>query len=143
MEERKSAAPAPASARMSRQRRTDTEPEVHLRRQLFAAGLRYRTHVPVPGNPRRKIDVAFPRARVAVFVDGCYWHACPLHASWPKQNAGWWRDKLNRNVARDRETDALLTAAGWAVVRVWEHEDPESAAGAIASLVRQRVSFAD
>jgi DNA mismatch endonuclease (patch repair protein) len=77
----------------------------------------------------------FVRARIAVFVDGCFWHGCPLHASWPKSNAEWWRSKIEANRARDRDTDARLTSAGWTVVRVWEHEDPVRAAANIAELV--------
>src|SRR4051794_11304330 len=105
-----------ASSRMRRQKRIDTEPELGLRRALHARGLRYRVGVPVPGRPRRSMDIAFTRLRVAVFVDGCFWHACPDHATWPRRNGSWWRDKLEANVRRDRDTDAALEAAGWIVV---------------------------
>lgn len=125
--------------RMQRQRRRDTAAEVALRRSLHALGLRYRLHIPVPGNARRSIDIAFTRSRVAVFVDGCFWHACPEHATWPKDNEAPWRRKLEANVARDRDTDALLHAAGWSVIRVWEHENVEAAAQTIARRVRERV----
>lgn len=80
----------------------------------------------------------FTRARVAVFVDGCFWHRCPEHGTWPAANAAWWRAKLERNVARDSETDSLLGHDGWAVIRIWEHEDPLIAAGRIADVVRER-----
>lgn len=73
-----------------------------------------------------------------MFVDGCFWHCCPTHQTWPKTNTDWWADKLRRNVTRDRETDDQLGAAGWAVIRVWEHEDPGSAADRIESVVRER-----
>ena len=122
---------------MQRQRRSDTKPEVLIRRHLHAAGLRYRVDVaPLPGM-RRRADIVFPRARLAVFVDGCFWHVCPLHATWPARNAEWWRDKLLANEARDRDTDAALAAAGWRVVRVWEHEDPFLAAERIRSEVQR------
>lgn len=119
---------ARTSARMSRQRRRDTAPEVALRRELHRRGLRfYVDRAPLPG-VRRRADLVFPRRRVAVYVDGCFWHRCPLHATDPKNNARWWADKLARNVERDRDTDSRLAAAGWTVVRVWEHEDPMTAA---------------
>lgn len=121
---------------MSDQRRTGTSPELALRRALFAAGARYRVEYPVPGAPRRTIDIAFPGHKLAVFVDGCFWHGCPEHAAAPKHNADWWREKLQRNVERDRDTDRILVAAGWTVVRVWEHEESIAAAAWIISLVR-------
>lgn len=128
---------------MSRQHTRDTSPEVMLRRILHSDGLRYRVGFRVPGRPRRTIDIAFPRMRLAVFVDGCFWHACPEHASWPKSNAPWWRDKLARNVARDRDTDAVLELAGWQVLRVWEHEDPRSAADIVAKAIVSRRADAE
>ena len=119
---------AATSARMSRQRRTGTKPELALRRELHRRGLRYFVdRAPLAGQ-RRRADVVFPRLRVAVYVDGCFWHRCPEHATDPTNNAQWWAAKLAGNVTRDRATDAELTAAGWHVVRVWEHEDPAAAA---------------
>jgi DNA mismatch endonuclease (patch repair protein) len=119
---------AATSARMARQRRTGTDPELALRRELHRRGLRYFVdRAPIRGQ-RRRADLVFPRRRVAVYVDGCFWHRCPQHATDPKNNAEWWAVKLAGNVARDRATDAALVAAGWRVVRVWEHEDPVSAA---------------
>lgn len=126
-------------ARMSRQRSRDTDPERALRSSLHRRGLRYRLHRrPVPGL-RRQADIVFGPARVAVFVDGCFWHCCPDHATSPKANGAWWATKLAANVARDRDTDERLNAAGWTVVRVWEHEDPTAAAARIAELVRSRI----
>lgn len=87
---------------------------------------------PIRGQ-RRRADVVFPRLRVAVYVDGCFWHSCPQHATYPKNNAEWWADKLAANVARDRATDDALAAAGWQVIRIWEHEDPVAAAGRVAA----------
>ncbi|CAM2980442.1 very short patch repair endonuclease [Skermania piniformis] len=119
---------AATSARMSRQQRRDTAPELALRRELHRRGLRYFVdRAPLPGL-RRRADVVFPRLRVAVYVDGCFWHRCPVHATDPKRNAAWWAEKLAANVARDRETDAALAEAGWQVVRLWEHEAAETAA---------------
>ena len=115
----------------------DTPGEAALRKALHRRGLRYRVDfAPIHGS-RRRPDIVFTRAKVAVFVDGCFWHSCPTHGSKPKHNALWWSKKLARTVARDRETDEMLGNQGWTVVRVWEHEEPEVAASAIALLVRQ------
>ncbi|MFK4064885.1 very short patch repair endonuclease [Streptomyces sp. NPDC029674] len=116
---------------MSRQVSRDTAPEVAVRRLLHASGLRYRLNVPVPGMPRRTIDIAFGKAKIAVFMDGCFWHGCPEHATSPKANAEWWRAKLDKNMTRDRETSRHLETAGWTVLRFWEHERPEAVAEAI------------
>jgi DNA mismatch endonuclease (patch repair protein) len=88
---------------------------------------------------RREADICFPRARVAVFVDGCFWHCCPQHGTLPKANADWWREKLAANKTRDRDTDARLEAAGWLPIRVWEHEQSEVAAARISKVVRRRI----
>lgn len=127
------------TARMSRQRRRDTAPEIALRRELHHRGLRFRVDHPLPGMPRRRGDVVFTRARLAVFVDGCFWHDCPLHGTRPTSRAQWWVEKLKRNVARDRDTDARLVAVGWSVLRFWEHEDPEEAADEIHRTYRHLV----
>ncbi|KLN68845.1 MULTISPECIES: very short patch repair endonuclease [unclassified Rhodococcus (in: high G+C Gram-positive bacteria)] len=116
------------SARMSAQRRRDTKPEIALRRELHRRGLRYFVdRAPIKG-VRRRADLVFPRRNVAVFVDGCFWHSCPQHATFPKNNAQWWTEKLAANVVRDRDTDARLAEQGWTVIRIWEHEDPLVAA---------------
>jgi DNA mismatch endonuclease, patch repair protein len=123
---------------MSRQRRRDTQPELALRSELHRRGMRFRVHRrPLPA-VRREADVVFPSARVAVFVDGCFWHGCPKHRTWPQRNSPFWASKIEGNVRRDSETDALLAEAGWAAVRVWEHERPERAAARIARLVASR-----
>lgn len=117
-------------------RRRDTAAELALRRALHALGLRYRVDAALPAT-RRRADVAFRRARVAVFVDGCFWHGCPEHGTWPKANAEWWRTKIETNIQRDRDTDFRLRAAGWTVLRFWEHADPVAAARDIAAAVEE------
>jgi DNA mismatch endonuclease, patch repair protein len=120
---------------MRRMGRRNTAPELALRRELTRLGLRYRLHRPdLPGRP----DICFGPARVAVFVDGCFWHSCPDHGVLPKANRDWWAVKLARNEERDRQKDQALAAAGWLAVHVWEHEDPVPAARAIHATVRQR-----
>lgn len=115
----------------------DNAMERSLRSALRLRGLRFRLHVPVP-QTRRTIDIAFARARVAVFVDGCFWHGCPLHGTAPKKNAAWWREKLAANQQRDMDTVERLTKLEWAVIRIWEHEDIDAAASQIEEQVRAR-----
>jgi DNA mismatch endonuclease (patch repair protein) len=117
----------------------DTPGELALRSALRALGLRYRVDVTLPGT-RRRPDVAFLRAKVAVFVDGCFWHGCPTHGTWPKANAAWWREKIEGNRRRDRDTDRRLKRAGWVVLRFWEHDEATAAAQAVASTLRLRVN---
>jgi DNA mismatch endonuclease (patch repair protein) len=113
---------------MQRQGQRDTKPELALRRELHRRGRRFFVdRAPLKGL-RRRADLVFPRRRVAVYVDGCFWHSCPAHGTRPRNNAEWWAAKLAGNVARDRDTDTRLREAGWAVVRVWEHEEPGAAA---------------
>jgi DNA mismatch endonuclease, patch repair protein len=121
---------------MQTQARRDTRPELALRRALHARGLRYRLDVAIVPGTRRRVDIAFSTNKVAVFVDGCFWHRCPTHATSPVENADWWAVKLDGNVTRDRDTDARLGSAGWTVLRVWEHEDMAAAAERIATTVR-------
>lgn len=119
-------------------RSSNTGPERALRRLLHASGLRYRVAKRPLKGVRRTADIVFTRSKVAVFVDGCFWHSCPLHSTVPKTNVEYWRPKLQRNVQRDRETDQLLENAGWISVRVWEHEDPQTAAKRVADIVDAR-----
>lgn len=123
--------------RMQAARQKDTAPEVALRRELHRRGLRYRVDVRLPELPRRRMDIVFARARVVVLVDGCYWHGCPVHGTKAKANAEFWSQKIAGNQARDRDTDTRLTAAGWTVLRVWEHEDVAAAARRIESVVHR------
>nr|VFJ66882.1 MAG: T/G mismatch-specific endonuclease [Candidatus Kentron sp. DK] len=103
---------------MSRVRGRNTKPEVLLRRVLWAQGARYRLHAKLPGRP----DLVFRGKRLAVFVDGCFWHGCPIHGEIPASNRAFWEKKLGDNVVRDRRTDAILAEMGWRVFRVWTHE---------------------
>jgi len=123
---------------MSAQATRDTDAELALRRELHSRGLRYRVNRRPEPNLRRSADIVFTRARVAVFVDGCFWHACPEHGTVPKSNSQWWSAKLSANAARDRDTDATLAAAGWSVVRCWEHDEPGLVADRVEQLVRGR-----
>lgn len=118
--------------------RAESAPERALRSELHRLGLRFRKHVaPVQGT-RCRPDVVFTLSRVAVFVDGCFWHLCPQHFRPPRANAEWWMTKLERNVERDRQHDEVLRQHGWAVVRVWEHEDVREAARRVERLARTR-----
>jgi DNA mismatch endonuclease, patch repair protein len=122
---------------MKGNRKRDTRPEIRLRSALHRAGLRFRKDRPVVvSGVRVRADVVFAAARVAVFSDGCFWHSCPDHGTLPRRNEGYWLPKLAGNLERDRRTDAALRAAGWVVVRVWEHEPPEEAALRVAKAVR-------
>ena len=106
-----------------------------LRRALHRLGLRYRVDLrTLPGTP----DIALTRGRIAIFVDGCFWHRCPDHGTAPKNNSEWWASKLDENVARDRRKDAQLKDLGWTVVHIWEHEDPAAAAAEIYGIWRER-----
>jgi DNA mismatch endonuclease (patch repair protein) len=127
---------AEVSARMRRNPRRDTGPELAVRSELHRRGLRFRKDLPlrVPGRVVRP-DVVFTRARLAVFVDGCFWHRCPEHGNVPRANGGYWQPKLERNVARDRAVDAALGEAGWRVLRVWEHESPAVVADRVLALL--------
>lgn len=119
-------------------RSRDTKPEKLLRQLVHAKGLRYRVAArPLP-ELRRTADMVFGPAKVAVFVDGCYWHGCPDHYVPPKTNSGYWSEKVLRNVERDRDTDQRLRDAGWLVLRFWEHDSAEDCALAVAAAVATR-----
>ena len=127
-----------ARLRMQAQRERDTAPELAIRRLLHKAGMRYRVDFrPIPGI-RCRADIVFRSARVAIFVDGCFWHSCPKHGSKPKSNAALWEAKLLSNQERDKDTDQRLMDADWLPIRVWEHEDPLIAAARIEALVKER-----
>lgn len=132
---------AAASAVMRANRKTDTGPELALRAAMHRIGLRYRLRRRIDAGRVRVVpDVVFSGARLALFVDGCWWHRCPDHGSTPRSNTAYWRPKLDRNVERDRLVNAALAEAGWTVVRVWEHEvaaDAGVVAAGIASRLRR------
>lgn len=117
-------------------KRSDTKPEMALRSALHALGLRFRKDYRLDlAGARMRPDIVFTRAKVAVFVDGCFWHSCPEHGTRPTRNAGYWGPKLARNVERDRDHDEALRHAGWTVVRVWEHESVETAVQSVLAAI--------
>lgn len=132
--------PSPTSAAvtavMRGNRRADTGPERQVRSLLHASGFRYRTdyRLDVPG-ARVRPDIVFTRRRLAVFIDGCFWHRCPEHGTSPRVNTSYWSPKLERNIARDQRVDQALRAAGWTVLRIWEHVDPTEAAAQVIAIL--------
>lgn len=127
-----------AQRRMRATRQRDTAAEMAIRRILHALGFRFRVDFQVLPDKRTRADIVFTRAKVAIFVDGCFWHSCPIHQTRPKANADWWTAKLEKNRERDARANQFLLSAGWHVERVWEHESPEDAASRIAEIVRDR-----
>jgi DNA mismatch endonuclease (patch repair protein) len=122
---------------MRANRRSDTKPELALRRALHALGFRYRKDYRLDlAGARVRPDIAFTARRVAVFVDGCFWHCCPEHGTQPANNTWYWGPKLTRNVERDQAADAALTAADWQVVRIWEHETVEAAVARVVGTLQ-------
>ena len=132
------------SRRMALQARRATAPEVAVRRLLHKSGLRFRVVYRVPGLARRSIDIAFPRTKLAVFVDGCFWHGCPKHGVRPTSNGDWWRRKIEINLARDEHTTEYLRSIGWRPLRFWEHENPRDVAVKVQrAMGRERTEPAD
>lgn len=123
------------SQRMAKVKQTGTDAELALRKMLYQMGLRYRVDYKVLKTPRRTADIAFPGRKVAIFVDGCFWHGCPKHATWPKQNAEFWRQKIETNRKRDTDTTERLRNTGWIVLRFWAHQSPVDAAKEVASII--------
>ena len=124
---------------MKANRRTNTKPELALRSALYARGYRYRKDFRLDLPARRvRPDIAFTSRKVAVFVDGCFWHACPEHGSQPRNNEWYWGPKLLRNVERDRADDEALILAGWSVVRLWEHVPLDEALATVVTSVGPR-----
>ncbi|WP_425568892.1 very short patch repair endonuclease [Pseudonocardia xishanensis] len=121
---------------MRSNKRRDTKPELALRSAVHALGLRYRVDARPLKGVRRTADLLFTRARVAVFLDGCFWHGCPEHHTVAKTNGDFWAQKVSDNRRRDRDTDAKLAEAGWRSLRIWEHEDPAEAARRVREAVR-------
>lgn len=132
-----SPAPPPSGEAVRRtmraNRRRDTKPELRVRGRLHAMGLRFRVdYAPDRAMLRRRADIVFTRRRVAVFIDGCFWHGCPEHYVPPRANSEYWSAKIERNRRRDRDTDERLTGLGWCVLRFWEHEDAHAVAERVA-----------
>lgn len=124
---------------MQANRRVNSAPELRLRSALHRAGARFRRDLPLDlASVRVRPDVVFTRRRIAVFVDGCFWHGCPEHGASPRANSDYWHAKIARNRERDEHADAALVDAGWVVIRVWEHEDSDAAAARILDVVAQR-----
>lgn len=128
------------SRRMANTRGRDNLAERTLRSTLYKKGFRFRIHYKAIEGVRRTVDIAFPSSRLAIFIDGCFWHGCPIHGTWPKKNATFWRKKIEANRKRDRDTDGKLKVNGWAVIRIWEHEDPEVASRRIVHTLNARAS---
>jgi DNA mismatch endonuclease (patch repair protein) len=129
--------PEQRSRCMSRIRGRDTRPEIVIRKALWSLGCRYRVNYGLPGKP----DIVFTRQHLAIFIDGCFWHRCPLHFQAPATNARFWEAKIEGNVRRDREVDARLATGGWSVLRIWEHEaktDQEEVIQAILERLRKQ-----
>jgi DNA mismatch endonuclease (patch repair protein) len=125
---------ANASAAMRGNRKNETKPEVAIRRLVHAIGFRYRIGAQIAlGDLRIRPDIVLRRARLAVFVDGCFWHGCPTHGTKPRSNSDYWAKKIGRNRDRDRRNDRALRAAEWTVVRIWEHDDPSDAIARIVT----------
>ncbi|WP_230851315.1 very short patch repair endonuclease [Ralstonia solanacearum] len=120
---------------MAKVRQKGTDAEVALRREIFRLGLRYRVDYEVLKKPRRIADIVFPGRKIAIFVDGCFWHGCPEHATWPKRNAAFWRQKIEANRQRDADTNERLRSLGWTVLRFWSHQPPVEAARTVADTV--------
>lgn len=130
---------------MQANRRRDTGPEKSVRSELFARGLRYRVDLPIRSGAHRPIraDVVFPARKVAVFIDGCFWHGCPVHGTQPTRNADYWTRKIEENRERDARHTAVLRDAGWTVIRAWEHETPASVADRICAMLEAKPRQAD
>jgi DNA mismatch endonuclease, patch repair protein len=134
---------AGVSERMSRVRRRDTAPELELRSELHRRGLRYRVDRRPLEALTSRADLVFGPAKVAVYVDGCFWHSCPEHGTMPRSNEAFWQDKLGRNQERDAAVNEALTAAGWTVIRIWEHEEIAPAADRVDAAVRASLASAE
>lgn len=134
--------PAPSSEaaqrRMKATRQRDTASELALRSVLHGLGLRYRVDTQIIKGLRRRADVVFRRERVAVFMDGCFWHGCPEHGTAPKANKSFWKEKIEANQRRDEDTNQRLAAEGWLPIRIWEHEDPQAAGQLVLKAVKAR-----
>lgn len=122
---------------MSRIRSAKTKPEMLLRRALWSKGLRFRVKSRLPGRP----DIIFTRAKLAVFVDGCFWHSCPVHGTAPKSNQSYWDEKLASNRARDERVTSQIASMGWHCLRIWEHEIKGDLMAVVQSVTLRRAAL--
>lgn len=121
---------------MRSNRSRDTRPELAVRRELHRRGLRYRVDLRPVAGVRSRADIVFTRRRIAIYIDGCFWHQCPIHKTLPATNQGYWLPKLARNRERDAEVNAALVEAGWTVLRFWEHQSPNEVADLVVAALR-------
>jgi len=117
---------------------SNTTPEENLRHELRKLELSFRNNKKLIPNVNRTVDIVFTKVKVAVLVDGCFWHGCPKHGTWPKENAEFWKKKIETNIERDKNTNILLRKNGWKVIRIWEHEGPQKAAQKIFKIIQSR-----
>jgi len=125
---------------MRANKRSNTQPELRIRKLVHAAGLRYRIDTKPEKDLNRRADIVFRQAKVAVFIHGCFWHGCPRHFKSPKTNKRFWETKIERNIQRDKETRNILRKRGWRVIEIWEHQSSESGARSIVRVVDERIS---
>lgn len=129
-----------AKSRMEAAKPKNTLPEIKLQTALAELGINFETDVKPIEDLHRRADVLIREGKIAIFVDGCFWHGCPIHGTQAKANAEFWADKIKRNQERDLDTNEHLEAAGWTVIRIWEHEDPNDAAKQIADIIKEKKS---
>jgi len=127
-----------ARNRMKAAKPRNTAAEEDLRRELRKLKLSFRNNKKLIPDVNRTVDIVFTKFKVAVLVDGCFWHGCPKHRTWPKENAEFWKKKIETNIERDKNTNTLLRKNGWEVIRIWEHESPEKAAQKISKTIQER-----
>lgn len=125
---------------MRANRRSNTQPELRIRKLVHASGLRYRIDIKPEKDLNRRADIVFRKAKVAVFIHGCFWHGCPRHFKSPKTNKRFWDTKIERNIQRDKETRNILRKRGWQVIEIWEHQSSESGARSVVRVVNERTS---
>lgn len=126
------------SQRMRNTRQRDTPMELEVRAELKNKGFQFEVDFSIKGVTRARPDIVFCADRVAIFLDGCFWHSCPTHGTTPRTNRQWWTEKLASNVERDRRHVRELNAAGWQVLRYWEHEDPATVANDVATILNAK-----
>jgi DNA mismatch endonuclease (patch repair protein) len=127
-----------ASSRMRKVRQRGTKRELEIRSALHKIGMRFRVQITPLEDLRRQADIAFRREKIAIFIDGCFWHGCPIHRTLPKSNTEWWTEKLQANIRRDEDTNLRLREAGWLVLRFWEHEETTQIVQIVQRCLKER-----